>query len=154
MLFIFIFSALEAHQKDGFFIEAEFETGLLEGVQTQEKIATVLENGTRNTTKYTAKNTTKTYSYLPKDTILKGAANLFTTAEAISKLKFSTKNPISAFVSNGNLNTENFLPYNLNTVEISFYYVLKKYKGVGNLDAASGFNYRYKYSQFSVGVSL
>ncbi len=38
-----LFNPLEAfqkHQKDGFFIEAEFETGLLEGTQTKEEVIT------------------------------------------------------------------------------------------------------------------
>ncbi|EJB92419.1 putative outer membrane domain protein [Helicobacter pylori Hp H-21] len=34
---LLLFSALEANEKNGFFIEAGFETGLLEGTQTQEK---------------------------------------------------------------------------------------------------------------------
>lgn len=46
------FTALEAyqkHQKDGFFIEAGFETGLLQGTQTQEQtIATTQENPNPN----------------------------------------------------------------------------------------------------------
>ncbi|MCH4606390.1 outer membrane protein, partial [Helicobacter pylori] len=102
------FSALEANEKNGFFIEAGFETGLLEGVQTQEK---------RHTT---TKNTYATYNYLPTDTILKRAANLFTNAEAISKLKFSSLSPVRVlYMYNGQLTIENFLPYNLNNVKLS-----------------------------------
>ncbi len=71
---LLLFSALEANEKNGFFIEAGFETGLLEGTQTQEK---------RHTT---TKNTYATYNYLPTDTILKRAANLFTDAKSISQL--------------------------------------------------------------------
>ncbi|GAA7789859.1 hypothetical protein HpBT0224_10900 [Helicobacter pylori] len=104
-----LFSALEANQKNGFFIEAGFETGLLEGTQTQEK---------RHTT---TKNTYATYNYLPTDTILKRAANLFTNAEAISKLKFSSLSPVRVlYMYNGQLTIENFLPYNLNNVKLSF----------------------------------
>ncbi len=102
-------SALEANEKNGFFIEAGFETGLLEGVQTQEK---------RHTT---TKNTYATYNYLPTDAILKRAANLFTNAEAISKLKFSSLSPVRVlYMYNGQLTIENFLPYNLNNVKLSF----------------------------------
>ncbi|MCQ2655512.1 hypothetical protein JT174_07795, partial [Helicobacter pylori] len=32
--------AFQKHQKDGFFIEAGFETGLLEGTQTKEEVIT------------------------------------------------------------------------------------------------------------------
>ncbi|GAA8069624.1 hypothetical protein HpHA3_11600 [Helicobacter pylori] len=104
-----LFSALEANEKNGFFIEAGFETGLLEGAQTQEK---------RHTT---TKNTYATYNYLPTDTILKRAANLFTNAEAISKLKFSSLSPVRVlYMYNGQLTIENFLPYNLNNVKLSF----------------------------------
>ncbi|WQY39045.1 outer membrane protein [Helicobacter pylori] len=104
-----LFSTLEANEKDGFFIEAGFETGLLEGTRTQEK---------RHTT---TKNTYATYNYLPTDTILKRAANLFTSAEAISKLKFSSLSPVRVlYMYNGQLTIENFLPYNLNNVKLSF----------------------------------
>ncbi|WRA94826.1 outer membrane protein [Helicobacter pylori] len=106
---LLLFSALEANEKNGFFIEAGFETGLLEGTQTQEK---------RHTT---TKNTYTTYSYLPADTILKRAANLFTNTEAISKLKFSSLSPVRVlYMYNGQLTIENFLPYNLSNVKLSF----------------------------------
>ncbi|WQS58204.1 outer membrane protein [Helicobacter pylori] len=116
---LLLFSALEANEKNGFFIEAGFETGLLEGTQTQEK---------RHTT---TKNTYATYSYLPTDSVLKRAANLFTNTD-ITKLKFSTKNPVSVHMGLTNPNpsngakskvtmvVENFLPYNLNNVRLFF----------------------------------
>ncbi len=105
---LLLFSALEANEKNGFFIEAGFETGLLEGTQTQEK---------RHTT---TKNTYATYNYLPTDTILKRAANLFTNAEAISKLNFSSLSPVKVLYISGKLTIENFLPYNLSNVKLSF----------------------------------
>ncbi|EJC01025.1 outer membrane protein family protein [Helicobacter pylori Hp P-3] len=116
---LLLFSALEANEKNGFFIEAGFETGLLEGTQTQEK---------RHTT---TKNTYATYDYLPADSVLKRAANLFTNTD-ITKLKFSTKNPVSVHMGLTNPNpsngakskvtmvVENFLPYNLNNVRLFF----------------------------------
>ncbi|GAA7578702.1 hypothetical protein JP0024_15050 [Helicobacter pylori] len=106
---LLLFSTLEANEKNGFFIEAGFETGLLEGTQTQEK---------RHTT---TKNTYATYNYLPTDTILKRAANLFTDAKSISQLNFSSLSPVRASASmlNGSLTIENFLPYNLNNVKLS-----------------------------------
>ncbi len=105
---LLLFSALEANEKNGFFIEAGFETGLLEGVQTQEK---------RHTT---TKNTYATYNYLPTDTILKRAANLFTDAKSISQLNFSSLSPVKVLYIGGKLTIENFLPYNLNNVKLSF----------------------------------
>ncbi|WQW05991.1 outer membrane protein [Helicobacter pylori] len=106
---LLLFSTLEANEKNGFFIEAGFETGLLEGTQTQEK---------RHTT---IKNTYATYNYLPTDAVLKRAANLFTNAEAISKLKFSSLSPVRVlYMLNGQLTIENFLPYNLSNVKLSF----------------------------------
>ncbi|GAA6803532.1 hypothetical protein BTM502_14930 [Helicobacter pylori] len=102
-------SMLEANEKNGFFIEAGFETGLLEGTQTQEQRRT------------TTKNTYATYNYLPTDAVLKRAANLFTNAEAISKLKFSSLSPVRVlYMLNGQLTIENFLPYNLSNVKLSF----------------------------------
>ncbi len=106
---LLLFSALEANEKNGFFIEAGFETGLLEGTQTQEQRRT------------TTKNTYATYNYLPTDAVLKRAANLFTSAEAISKLKFSSLSPVRVlYMYNGQLTIENFLPYNLSNVKLSF----------------------------------
>ncbi|GAA6907167.1 hypothetical protein AOH254_11500 [Helicobacter pylori] len=101
-------SALEANEKNGFFIEAGFETGLLEGTQTQEQ---------RHTT---TKNTYATYNYLPTDAVLKRAANLFTDAKSISQLNFSSLSPVKVLYIGGKLTIENFLPYNLNNVKLSF----------------------------------
>ncbi|MFT2650532.1 hypothetical protein [Helicobacter pylori] len=105
---LLLFSALEANEKNGFFIEAGFETGLLEGAQTQEK---------RHTT---TKNTYATYNYLPTDAVLKRAANLFTDAKSISQLNFSSLSPVKVLYIGGKLTIENFLPYNLSNVKISF----------------------------------
>ncbi|GAA9681882.1 hypothetical protein HpVH33_13250 [Helicobacter pylori] len=105
---LLLFSALEANEKNGFFIEAGFETGLLEGAQTQEK---------RHTT---TKNTYATYNYLPLNSILQRATNLFKDAD-ISKLSFSSLSPVRASLDlSGHLTIENFLPYNLNNVKLSF----------------------------------
>ncbi len=103
-----LFSALEANEKNGFFIEAGFETGLLEGAQMQEK---------RHTT---TKNTYATYNYLPTDAVLKRAANLFTDAKSISQLNFSSLSPVKVLYIGGKLTIENFLPYNLSNVKLSF----------------------------------
>ncbi len=105
---LLLFSTLEANEKNGFFIEAGFETGLLEGTQTQEK---------RHTT---TKNTYATYNYLPTDAVLKRAANLFTDAKSISQLNFSSLSPVKVLYIGGKLTIENFLPYNLNNVKLSF----------------------------------
>uniref|UniRef100_UPI0002BB0467 hypothetical protein n=2 Tax=Helicobacter pylori TaxID=210 RepID=UPI0002BB0467 len=105
---LLLFSALEANEKNGFFIEAGFETGLLEGAQTQEK---------RHTT---TKNTYATYDYLPTDSVLKRAANLFTDAKSISQLNFSSLSPVKVLYIGGQLTIENFLPYNLSNVKLSF----------------------------------
>ncbi|WQT12472.1 outer membrane protein [Helicobacter pylori] len=105
---LLLFSALEANEKNGFFIEAGFETGLLEGTQTQEK---------RHTT---TKNTYATYNYLPTDAVLKRAANLFTDAKSISQLNFSSLSPVKVLYVGGKLTIENFLPYNLSNVKLSF----------------------------------
>ncbi|GAA7685445.1 hypothetical protein COL0001_12590 [Helicobacter pylori] len=105
---LLLFSALEANEKNGFFIEAGFETGLLEGTQAQEQ---------RHTT---TKNTYATYNYLPTDAVLKRAANLFTDAKSISQLNFSSLSPVKVLYIGGKLTIENFLPYNLSNVKLSF----------------------------------
>ncbi|MGL2382623.1 hypothetical protein ACOWLG_04605 [Helicobacter pylori] len=137
-----LFNPLEAfqkHQKDGFFIEAGFETGLLEGTQTKEE--TTAQN-TQNTqkiyenplthpqTKEQPKEQSKsdtatpqsTYGkyYIPQSTILKNATELFTTNNIENGLTFYSQSPVYANMVNGSVTIQNFLPYNLNNVELSF----------------------------------
>ncbi|MFP6322774.1 hypothetical protein ACLGER_05460 [Helicobacter pylori] len=134
-----LFNPLEAfqkHQKDGFFIEAGFETGLLEGAQTKEEAIAqnaqkVYENPlTHPQTKEQPKEQNKsdtatpqsTYGkyYIPQSTILKNATALFTTDNIENGLTFYSQNPMYANMVNGSVTIQNFLPYNLNNVELSF----------------------------------
>ncbi|NHB13167.1 hypothetical protein D2C76_02370 [Helicobacter pylori] len=137
-----LFNPLEAfqkNQKDGFFIEAGFETGLLEGTQTKEQAITqntqntqkVYENPlTHPQTKEQPKEQNKndaatpqsTYGkyYIPQSTILKNATALFTTNNIENGLTFYSQNPVYANMVNGSVTIQNFLPYNLNNVELSF----------------------------------
>ncbi len=131
-----LFNPLEAfqkHQKDGFFIEAGFETGLLEGTQTKEEATAqntqkIYENPlTHPQTKEQTKSDTATPQsvygryYIPQSTILKNATALFTTDNIIENgLTFYSQNPVYANMVNGSVTIQNFLPYNLNNVELSF----------------------------------
>ncbi|WP_120884715.1 outer membrane beta-barrel protein [Helicobacter pylori] len=147
-----LFNPLEAfqkHQKDGFFIEAGFETGLLEGTQTKEQ--TITQN-THNTyenplthpqTKEQPKEQNKSDTatpqsvygryYILQSTILEKATELFTAANINGNgLTFYSQNPVYVMAYNkdnaefegyGNNSVvviQNFLPYNLNNVELSF----------------------------------
>ncbi|WQR74300.1 outer membrane protein [Helicobacter pylori] len=134
-----LFNPLEAfqkHQKDGFFIEAGFETGLLEGEQTKEQTITqntqkIYENPlthpqTKEQPKEQNKNDTATPQsvygryYILQSTILKNATALFTTDNIENGLTFYSQNPVYANMVNGSVTIQNFLPYNLNNVELSF----------------------------------
>ncbi|MFP6210966.1 hypothetical protein ACLGDN_06505 [Helicobacter pylori] len=130
-----LFNPLEAfqkHQKDGFFIEAGFETGLLEGVQTKEEATAqntpkIYENPlTHPQTKEQTKSDTATPQsvygryYIPQSTILKNATALFTTDNIENGLTFYSQSPVYANMVNGSVTIQNFLPYNLNNVELSF----------------------------------
>ncbi|OOP79038.1 hypothetical protein B0X29_01620 [Helicobacter pylori] len=134
-----LFNPLEAfqkNQKDGFFIEAGFETGLLEGTQTKEQTITqntqkVYENPlthpqTKEQPKEQNKSDTATPQsaygkyYIPQSTILKNATALFTTDNIENGLTFYSQNPVYANMVNGSVTIQNFLPYNLNNVELSF----------------------------------
>ncbi|TPH72769.1 hypothetical protein FIM60_03270 [Helicobacter pylori] len=133
-----LFNPLEAfqkHQKDGFFIEAGFETGLLEGTQTKEQTITqntqntqkIYENPlthpqTKEQTKSDTATPQSTYGkyYIPQSTILKNATALFTTDKIENGLTFYSQNPVYANMVNGSVTIQNFLPYNLNNVELSF----------------------------------
>ncbi len=130
-----LFNPLEAfqkHQKDGFFIEAGFETGLLEGTQTKEETTAqntqkVYENPlTHPQTKEQNKSDTATPQsaygkyYIPQSTILKNATALFTTDNIEKGLTFYSQNPVYANMVNESVTIQNFLPYNLNNVELSY----------------------------------
>ncbi|RVZ53226.1 hypothetical protein [Helicobacter pylori] len=134
-----LFNPLEAfqkHQKDGFFIEAGFETGLLEGTQTKEEATTqnaqkIYENPlthpqTKEQPKEQNKSDTATPQsvygryYILQSTILEKATELFTTANIENGLTFYSQNPVYANMVNGSVTIQNFLPYNLNNVELSF----------------------------------
>ncbi|PUD80402.1 hypothetical protein C2R62_00810 [Helicobacter pylori] len=134
-----LFNPLEAfqkNQKDGFFVEAGFETGLLEGTQTKEQTITqntpkIYENPlTHPQTKEQPKEQNKsdtatpqsTYGkyYIPQSTILEKATELFTTDNIENGLTFYSQSPVYANMVNGSVTIQNFLPYNLNNVELSF----------------------------------
>ncbi|WRD42610.1 outer membrane protein [Helicobacter pylori] len=134
-----LFNPLEAfqkHQKDGFFIEAGFETGLLEGTQTKEEATAqnaqkiqknpLTHPQTKEQPKEQNKSDTATPQsaygkyYIPQSTILKNATALFTTNNIENGLTFYSQNPVYANMVNGSVTIQNFLPYNLNNVELSF----------------------------------
>ncbi|GAA7596886.1 hypothetical protein JP0035_08060 [Helicobacter pylori] len=147
-----LFNPLEAfqkHQKDGFFIEAGFETGLLEGAQTKEEAAA--QNTQKNPKnplthpqpneqpKEQNKSDTATPQsvygryYILQSTILEKATELFTAANINGNgLTFYSQNPVYVMAYNkdnaefegyGNNSVvviQNFLPYNLNNIELSY----------------------------------
>ncbi|GAA8627648.1 hypothetical protein oki2_08500 [Helicobacter pylori] len=133
-----LFNPLEAfqkHQKDGFFIEAGFETGLLEGVQTKEEATAqntqkiqknpLTHPQTNEQPKEQNKSDTATPQsvygkyYIQKSAIVKKASALFTTKN-IPNLTFDSLNPVYASAANGNVTIQNFLPYDLSNVELTF----------------------------------
>ncbi|WRC83834.1 outer membrane protein [Helicobacter pylori] len=145
-----LFNPLEAfqkHQKDGFFIEAGFETGLLEGAQTKEEVITtqkiqknpLTHPQTNEQPKEQNKNDTATPQsvygryYILQSTILEKATELFTAANINGNgLTFYSQNPVYVMAYNkdnaefegyGNNSVvviQNFLPYNLNNIELSY----------------------------------
>nr|AVV65691.1 outer membrane protein C [Helicobacter pylori] len=145
-----LFNPLEAfqkHQKDGFFIEAGFETGLLEGAQTKEEVITtqkiqknpLIYPQTNEQPKEQNKSDTDTPQsvygryYILQSTILEKATELFTAANINGNgLTFYSQNPVYVMAYNkdnaefegyGNNSVvviQNFLPYNLNNIELSY----------------------------------
>ncbi len=121
-----LFNPLEAfqkHQKDGFFIEAGFETGLLEGVQNKEQTITTQKIYENHKTQQREQPATPQSAYgkyyIQKSTIVKKASALFTTKN-IPNLTFDSLNPVYASVANGSVTIQNFLPYDLSNVELTF----------------------------------
>ncbi|OOC23616.1 hypothetical protein BZK27_04260 [Helicobacter pylori] len=150
-----LFNPLEAfqkHQKDGFFVEAGFETGLLEGAQTKEQTITqntqntqkIYENPlthpqTKEQPKEQNKSDTATPQsvygryYILQSTILEKATELFTATNINGNgLTFYSQSPVYVMAYNkdnaefegyGNNSVvviQNFLPYNLNNIELSY----------------------------------
>ncbi len=132
------FTALEAyqkHQKDGFFIEAGFETGLLQGTQTQEQTIATTQEKPKPRPKPKPKPITpqSTYGkyYISQSTILKNATELF-AENNITNLTFYSLTPVyvtaynqesaeeAGYGNNSLIMIQNFLPYNLNNIELSY----------------------------------
>ncbi|MGL2441515.1 outer membrane beta-barrel protein [Helicobacter pylori] len=123
--------AFQKHQKDGFFIEAGFETGLLQGTQTQEQtIATTQEKPKPKPKPITPQSTYGKY-YISQSTILKNATELF-AEDNITNLTFYSLNPVyvtaynqesaeeAGYGDSSLIMIQNFLPYNLNNIELSY----------------------------------
>ncbi|TPH44863.1 outer membrane beta-barrel protein [Helicobacter pylori] len=130
------FTALEAyqkHQKDGFFIEAGFETGLLQGTQTQEQTITTTQEKPKPKPKPKPITPQSTYGkyYISQSTILKNATELF-AQDNITNLTFYSLTPVyvtaynqesaeeAGYGNNSLIMIQNFLPYNLNNIELSY----------------------------------
>ncbi|MGL2374534.1 outer membrane beta-barrel protein [Helicobacter pylori] len=130
------FTAVEAyqkHQKDGFFIEAGFETGLLQGTQTQEQTIATTQEKPKPKPKPKPITPQSTYGkyYISQSTILKNATELF-AEDNITNLTFYSLNPvyvtaynqesaeIAGYGNNSVVVIQNFLPYNLNNIELSY----------------------------------
>ncbi|GAA7963086.1 outer membrane beta-barrel protein [Helicobacter pylori] len=130
------FTALEAyqkHQKDGFFIEAGFETGLLQGTQTQEQTIATTQEKPKPKPKPKPITPQSTYGkyYISQSTILKNATELF-AQDNITNLTFYSLTPVyvtaynqenaeeADYGNNSLIMIQNFLPYNLNNIELSY----------------------------------
>ncbi|MFP6179289.1 outer membrane beta-barrel protein [Helicobacter pylori] len=130
------FTALEAyqkHQKDGFFIEAGFETGLLQGTQTQEQTIATTQEKPKPKPKPKPITPQSTYGkyYISQSTVLKNATELF-AEDNITNLTFYSLTPvyvtaynqesaeIAGYGDSSLIMIQNFLPYNLNNIELSY----------------------------------
>ncbi|MGT0086720.1 outer membrane beta-barrel protein [Helicobacter pylori] len=130
------FTALEAyqkHQKDGFFIEAGFETGLLQGTQTKEQTIATTQEKPKPKPKPKPITPQSTYGkyYISQSTILKNATELF-AEDNITNLTFYSLTPVyvtaynqesaeeAGYGNNSLIMIQNFLPYNLNNIELSY----------------------------------
>ncbi len=130
------FTAVEAfqkHQKDGFFIEAGFETGLLQGTQTKEQTIATTQEKPKPKPKPKPITPQSTYGkyYISQSTILKNATELF-AEDNITNLTFYSLNPVyvtaynqesaeeAGYGDSSLIMIQNFLPYNLNNIELSY----------------------------------
>ncbi|MCQ2862117.1 outer membrane protein [Helicobacter pylori] len=130
------FTAVEAypkHQKDGFFIEVGFETGLLQGTQTQEQTIATTQEKPKPKPKPKPITPQSTYGkyYISQSTILKNATELF-AEDNITNLTFYSLTPVyvtaynqesaeeAGYGDSSLIMIQNFLPYNLNNIELSY----------------------------------
>ncbi|WRF01234.1 outer membrane protein [Helicobacter pylori] len=130
------FTAVEAfqkHQKDGFFIEAGFETGLLQGTQTQEQTIATTQEKPKPKPKPKPITPQSTYGkyYISQSTVLKNATELF-AENNITNLTFYSLTPVyvtaynqesaeeAGYGDSSLIMIQNFLPYNLNNIELSY----------------------------------
>ncbi len=130
------FTAVEAyqkHQKDGFFVEAGFETGLLQGTQTQEQTIATTQEKPKPKPKPKPITPQSTYGkyYISQSTILKNATELF-AEDNITNLTFYSLTPVyvtaynqesaeeAGYGDSSLIMIQNFLPYNLNNIELSY----------------------------------
>ncbi|GAA7177280.1 membrane protein [Helicobacter pylori] len=130
------FTAVEAfqkHQKDGFFIETGFETGLLQGTQTQEQTIATTQEKPKPKPKPKPITPQSTYGkyYISQSTVLKNATELF-AEDNITNLTFYSQTPVyvtaynqesaeeAGYGDSSLIMIQNFLPYNLNNIELSY----------------------------------
>ncbi|WP_139550080.1 outer membrane beta-barrel protein [Helicobacter pylori] len=130
------FTAVEAfqkHQKDGFFIEAGFETGLLQGTQTQEQTIATTQEKPKPKPKPKPITPQSTYGkyYISQSTVLKNATELF-AEDNITNLTFYSLTPVyvtaynqesaeeAGYGDSSLIMIQNFLPYNLSNIELSY----------------------------------
>ncbi|STR26730.1 outer membrane protein HomD [Helicobacter pylori] len=130
------FTAVEAfqkHQKDGFFIESGFETGLLQGTQTQEQTIATTQEKPKPKPKPKPITPQSTYGkyYISQSTVLKNATELF-AENNITNLTFYSLTPVyvtaynqesaeeAGYGDSSLIMIQNFLPYNLNNIELSY----------------------------------
>ncbi len=130
------FTAVEAfqkHQKDGFFVEAGFETGLLQGTQTQEQTIATTQEKPKPKPKPKPITPQSTYGkyYISQSTVLKNATELF-AEDNITNLTFYSLTPVyvtaynqesaeeAGYGDSSLIMIQNFLPYNLNNIELSY----------------------------------
>ncbi|PUD89653.1 outer membrane beta-barrel protein, partial [Helicobacter pylori] len=117
----------------GFFIEAGFETGLLQGTQTQEQTIATTQEKPKPKPKPKPITPQSTYGkyYISQSTILKNATELF-AENNITNLTFYSLNPVyvtaynqesaeeASYGDSSLIMIQNFLPYNLNNIELSY----------------------------------
>ncbi|WQX31909.1 outer membrane protein [Helicobacter pylori] len=130
------FTAVEAfqkNQKDGFFIEAGFETGLLQGTQTKEQTIATTQEKPKPKPKPKPITPQSTYGkyYISQSTVLKNATELF-AEDNITNLTFYSLTPVyvtaynqesaeeAGYGDSSLIMIQNFLPYNLNNIELSY----------------------------------
>ncbi|AFI06118.1 outer membrane beta-barrel protein [Helicobacter cetorum] len=115
---VLIVASLNAHQKDGLFVEGGLITGMLEHSEFQRHEIPTPKHSQEKPLEKHPKNLCDEVLCMSNAYYLSHASELLDPSKNAAGITFSTKNIIETSIKNNTLQVENFLPYNLSNVNL------------------------------------